>query len=127
MVGPELTTEKSMWFRGIWCSAYTGLAIACAVVATACSTTPHRTDAQRQADKELAAQVASALNADSRIYARHIDVRAEDGVVHLAGYVWNDNDLYEAKRIAATVPGVTDVVDDMELERGGSSNSPVSR
>ena len=106
---------------------YAGLAITAAFGAIGCSTTPHRTAAEREADREIAAQVSSALNADSRIYARHIDVRAENGVVHLGGYVWNDKDLYEAKRIAATVPGVKDVVNDMELQRGGSDNSPVSR
>jgi osmotically-inducible protein OsmY len=106
---------------------YAGLAIAAACGASGCSTTPHRTEAQRAADRDVAAQVSSALSADSKIYARHIDVRADNGVVHLGGYVWNDRDLYEAKQIAAAVPGVKGVVDDMQLERGGSDNSPASR
>jgi len=106
---------------------YAGLAIAATLAAVACSTMPHRTPAQRQIDNATAAQVASALNADPAIYARHIDVRAYNGVVHLAGYVWNDSDLFTAQQIAATVPGVKEVVDDMELERGGSNNSATSR
>jgi osmotically-inducible protein OsmY len=106
---------------------YAGLAIAAASAALGCSMTPHKTEAQRAADKEIATEVSSALNADSKIFARHIDVRADDGVVHLGGYVWNDRDLYEAKQVAAKVPGVTGVVDNMQLERGGSNNSPASR
>jgi osmotically-inducible protein OsmY len=48
-------------------------------------------------------------------------------VVHLGGYVWNDYDLEEAQRVAGAVSGVTQVVDEMELERGGIDNSAVSR
>jgi osmotically-inducible protein OsmY len=106
---------------------YAGLAITASLGAAACSTTSHRTAAQRQTDNETAARVSSALNADPEIYARHIDVRADNGVVHLGGYVWSDGDLFKAQQIAATVSGVTEVVDDMELERGGVTNSATSR
>jgi osmotically-inducible protein OsmY len=106
---------------------FTGLAIAAALGAAACSTTPPRTDAERQIDNETAARVTNALMADPSIYARHIDVRAYNGVVHLGGYVWTDGDLYRAQQVAALVPGVKEVVDDLELERGGVDNSAVSR
>ena len=106
---------------------YAGLAIAATLGAVACSTMSHRTAAERQTDNEIAARVASALNADPSIYARHIDVRTYNGVVHLGGYVWNNSDLVTAQEIAATVPGVRQVVDDMELERGGTNNSATSR
>ena len=103
------------------------LLAAAAVALAGCESMYHRTPAQREADRSLAAQVSSALNSDTHIYARHIDVRADNGVVHLSGYVWSDRDLYEAKEIAARVAGVTNVVDDLELERGGTDDSPVSR
>jgi osmotically-inducible protein OsmY len=93
----------------------------------ACSTTPSKTSEQQVVDKETAENVEVALNADTHIYARHISVQADNGVVHLGGYVWNDEDLYEAQRVAGAVPGVTQVVDDMELERGGIDNTDVSR
>ena len=111
------------WIKGL----LYGVAAAIAAAASTGCMTSHRTPEQREADRQIAAAVSSALSADSRIYARHIDVRAENGVVHLAGYVWSDNDLYEAKQIAAGVPGVKGVIDDMQLERGGSDNAPVSR
>jgi osmotically-inducible protein OsmY len=104
-----------------------GPVLALALALSACSMVSHRTPAQREADRQLAAEVSAALSADAHIYARHIDVRADSGTVHLGGYVWSDRDLFEAKQIAAGVPGVKDVVDELELERGGTDNSPVSR
>lgn len=95
--------------------------------AAACAMGPRETDAQRQIDKETADRVQAALNADELLYARHINVRAREGVVRLAGYVWTQPDLDEARRIAASVEGVKTVVDDLELERNGVDNSPVSR
>ena len=106
---------------------YGMLATAAAAVSVGCSMMSHRTPEQREADRQIAAEVSSALNANPHIYARHIDVRADNGVVHLGGYVWSDRDLYEAKEIAAGVPGVKGVIDDMQLERGGTDNSPTSR
>lgn len=103
------------------------MALGAVLGAAGCSSTPHRTPAQRQADSEIAAQVSSALRADPQIFARHIDVWAERGIVHLGGYVWTDTDLSRAKEIAGNVPGVKQVVDDLQLERDGIDNSPVSR
>lgn len=106
---------------------YSVFAVTVLSCATACSTMSRETSDQQQADKATAESVQNALNADSHIYARHISVQADNGVVHLGGYVWNDDDLYEAQRIAEAVPGVSKVVDDMELERGGIDNSATSR
>jgi hyperosmotically inducible protein len=103
--------------------------IAAAVVggAVGCSTGPHRTEAEHQADKETADRVQAALSADEELYSRHINVHANNGVIRLSGYVWTQPDLEEAKRVAESVQGVSRVVDDLELERGGIDNSPVSR
>ena len=93
----------------------------------ACTHTPHRTEAEKEADKTLADRVDSELQSDKLLYAKHITVRADRGVVHLSGYVWDPPDLYEAQRLAASVPGVAGVVNDLELQRNGLGNSPVSR
>jgi osmotically-inducible protein OsmY len=103
------------------------LAVALACSAVACMTGPRETDAQRQADKETAERVQEALNADDLLYARHISVHARNGTVRLAGYVWSQPDLEEAKRITAGVEGVKTIVDDLELELNGLGDSPVSR
>jgi osmotically-inducible protein OsmY len=95
--------------------------------AVACAIGPRKTEAERQADSETVDRVQAALNADQVLYARHIIVRADNGVVQLGGYVWTEPELEEAKRVAGLVQGVTKVVDRIEIDRGGISNSSVSR
>src|SRR5579862_7434046 len=85
-----------------------------------CATTP-RTPEQRAADAAVEARVEAALDSDSRIYARHVDVNVASGVVYLGGYVWSDSELRFAKADAAAVPGVLSVADEIELMRGGIS------
>lgn len=99
--------------------------VVCGVVA--CATGPRKTEAERQSDADTADRVTAALSGDQDLYARHITVRAEHGVVNLGGFVWTQPELEEAIRVAGLVQGVTKVVDGMEIDRGGISNSPVSR
>lgn len=93
----------------------------------ACTLGSHKSEAANQADRSTAQRVESALAADQELYSRHITVRADDGVVRLTGFVWDPPDLVEAERIAEAVPGVTRVVNSLELQRNGMDNSPVSR
>jgi hypothetical protein len=95
------------------------VALLAAGAVVACSTTPRRSEAQRAADADIAGRVQATLLADANIFARHIDVEVDAGVVHLGGYVWEDEDFQTARRDAASVPGVKTVVDEMELTRGG--------
>jgi osmotically-inducible protein OsmY len=108
---------KRAWFP-IAVAVLSGLA--------ACASTPE-TDAQRRADKATAERVEAALNADEALYAKHISVRADNGVVRLTGYVWNASDLQTATIIAEGIEGVTGVVNDLELNRNGNDNGPVAR
>jgi osmotically-inducible protein OsmY len=108
-------------------AACAGFALALLCGVAACATGPAKSDAQQQADREMAARVQSALDADKQLYARHITVRADNGVVRLSGFVWDPPDLMEAKRLAELVPGVSSVVNDLELERNGMENSGVTR
>lgn len=93
----------------------------------ACATGPQKTDAQRQADREIAERVQAALDADKNLYAKHIFVRADNGVVRLSGFVWDPPELTEARQVAEDVAGVTKVVNDLELQRNGADNSSVVR
>jgi len=97
--------------------------VAGACVVAACSTPPRRTDAERSADAATAAHVEAALLADPSIYARHIEVAVDRGVVQLGGFVWSSTEYRLARRDAASVPGVTRVDTDMELMRGGVSGT----
>jgi osmotically-inducible protein OsmY len=99
------------------------IVVAVALSINACATHPARTPAERAADDQLAAQVERALLVDSNIYARHIDVSADSSVIRLSGSVWSAEDFHEAKRVAATVPGVTRVISQLEMVVGGKGGS----
>lgn len=108
-----------------WIATALGVAVACGV--SACAMGPRKSDAEQQADKATVQRVESALAANQELYSRHITVKADNGVVRLTGFVWDPPDLVEAVRIAEAVPGVTRVVNSLELQRNGMDNSPVSR
>jgi osmotically-inducible protein OsmY len=97
----------------------TAVAAVLLALLAACAAAPQRTEAQRSRDAQTASAIEQALDIDSRIYARHIDVRVEDGVAHLSGFVWSSHEMYYAKLDAAQVPGVLKVSDELELMRGG--------
>jgi len=75
----------------------------------------------------MSEKVEAALNADKQLFAKHITAHADNGVVRLTGYVWESSDFEEARFIAEGVPGVTKVVNDLELNRNGNDNGPVAR
>ena len=106
---------------------YAGLAVAVLCGVAACASVPRETDAQLQADKAMAERVEAALNADRSLFAKHITAHADNGVVRLTGYVWETTDFEEANYVASAVPGVTKVVNDLELNRNGNDNSPTAR
>jgi osmotically-inducible protein OsmY len=93
----------------------------------ACASAPPKTDSQALADKAMAERVEAALSADKSLFAKHITAHADNGVVHLTGYVWEAGDFEEATFIASNVPGVTKVVNDLELNRNGNEASPATR
>jgi osmotically-inducible protein OsmY len=101
--------------------------VAIALLASLVGCATPRSDAQKQADEAIAARVDSALQADKLLYAKHISVHADNGVVRLTGFVWESPDLEEAQRIAAGIEGVQGVVNDLELQRNGLGDSPVAR
>jgi BON domain len=101
----------------------TVLALIAVCAAAACSTLPSRTPTERSADAALAAEVESVLRADPNIYARHIDVSVDRGVVELGGFVWTNQEYLLARSDAAAVPGVRAVNTQMDLLRGGISGT----
>jgi osmotically-inducible protein OsmY len=89
----------------------------------ACAAAPPETPSERRADDQVETQVETALSADPNIFARHIDVRVDRGVVHLEGFVWEAQDVLRARHDALAVPGVRLVDTEMELFRGGMGGS----
>jgi osmotically-inducible protein OsmY len=114
----------SFTMNRIWTAWLLAFAVCCGLAA--CVTTP-KSEAQREADKALVDQVQTALTSDKNLYARHITVRADDGVATLGGYVWTPEEMSAAVQIAEGVSGVTKVVNRMEIDRGAVQDSAVSR
>jgi osmotically-inducible protein OsmY len=95
------------------------------VLLSACTTAPPRSAEQIRADESLAEHVYAALDADPIYFYRHVDVRVDEGVTDLSGYVWSTDAIYRARQIARQVPGVKRVVtNNLELERAGLSRGP---
>jgi len=104
------------WWRTI------GSAVTCtgvAMLAAACAADPPRTLEQQQSDVNATKEFYSRLDSDQNYYYPHVTIRVESGVAHLSGYVWNTQALYHAKDVASRVPGITSVVDTLEVERDG--------
>ena len=123
-IGNEEASKVSRLIKRV---SYAGVAVAVLFGVGACASPPPKTDAQAQADKVMAERVEAALNADRSLFAKHITAHADNGVVRLTGYVWEANDFEEATYIAGNVPGVTKVVNDLELNRNGNDSGPIAR
>jgi len=109
--------------------------IVVATLTVSCSSAPPRpsvpsaTESMRTelgaTDEVLANTVYSELNADPTYYFRHVDVRVDNGVADLSGFVWSTDAIYAARKIASNVPGVTGVItSQLQLERNGRDTGP---
>ena len=66
-------------------------------------------------DSEVTSEVQSRLNADSGLQGKQLTVVTSGGVVTLSGTVDNDAERTAASRYAASVPGVKQVVNNLQL------------
>ena len=67
-------------------------------------------EAAATSDEALTKSIRSALDADPNHYFRHVNVRVDNGVATLSGFVHSSSSIYRARTIASKVPGVTHVV-----------------
>ena len=93
--------------------------VAVALATASCASPPHESAERTRSDEIATERLYAALNADPTYYYQHVRVEVDGGTAHLSGYVWSTDALYHAQRIATKVPGVSSVVDEMELERNG--------
>ncbi len=127
MRAAAIVREEGILFPVIYRYSRTAVLAVLVGSVVACAAGPRKSEAERQADANTVNQVQDALNSDQELFSRHITVRAESGVVTLGGFAWTQPELEDAIRIAQSVPGVTKVVNAMELDRGGLSDSQVTR
>jgi osmotically-inducible protein OsmY len=60
-------------------------------------------------DEALRKAIRAALDADPNHFYRHVDVRVDNGVATLSGFVHSSQAINRARTIASNVPGVTRV------------------
>jgi osmotically-inducible protein OsmY len=103
-------------------------AIAVALVASACTTTPSKSPqiaasaaqgADSVIDEELSKRVQAALDSAPYFYDKHVSVSVEHGNVVLRGFVLSDWDLRSAIRIASRAADEMRVIDDLSIKLGG--------
>jgi osmotically-inducible protein OsmY len=66
-------------------------------------------DVAGTSDEALTQAIQSALNADPHHFFRHVNVRVDNGVATLSGFVHSSSSIFRARTIASQVPGVTSV------------------
>jgi osmotically-inducible protein OsmY len=66
-------------------------------------------DVAANSDETIRQAIISGLNADPHHFFRHVNVRVENGVATLSGFVHSSSSLYRARTIATNTPGVTGV------------------
>jgi osmotically-inducible protein OsmY len=67
-------------------------------------------DVAGTSDEAIASAITSALNADPHHFFRHVNVRVDNGVATLSGFVHSSSSIFRARTIATNTPGVTRVV-----------------
>lgn len=71
--------------------------------------------ATRQKDEAVTARVVQAMHEDPYLFASHITVVTEGGVVRVQGIVTDVTDLYRALYLARRIAGSRHVRNEMEL------------
>lgn len=72
--------------------------------------------ARRQAaDEEVTRQVQKTLTNDPWIFAEHVTVTTENGIVRLEGFVGDTGERFRILRLCRKIPGTKRVVDALEV------------
>ena len=75
-------------------------------------------------DNQMTAQIQSKLNEDSGLQGKAITVQTSGGVVTLSGAVDNDAQRTAAARYAAGIPGIKQVVNDLQITPTAAEAAP---
>jgi hyperosmotically inducible periplasmic protein len=109
--------------KHLGCLLITGaVAVASLFLSTGCSVTRGQQNVGAYAkDKEIAAQIKTAMYADPVVKGTQVEVTTFNGVVQLSGFVNNEAEKKRAGEIAASTPGVTKVYNNLILPTGAPS------
>jgi hypothetical protein len=82
--------------------------------------------ARRPDDAKISSNIQSRFNQDSGLSSKQLTVQASNGVATLAGYVDNDAQREAAARQAASVDGVKEVVNNLQVGSGATTAAPIT-
>jgi hypothetical protein len=88
-------------------SVYLGMLLLILSIAVACNKAPN--------DAQIGSDVQNKLNADSGLQGKQLSVQSANGAVTLSGNVDNDAQRDAAARYAASVPGVKQVINNLQV------------
>jgi len=81
---------------------------------------------RRPDDAKISSEILSKFSQDSGLSSKQLTVQASDGVVTLAGFVDNDAQRTAAARQAASVPGVKEVINNLQVGSPAVATAPAS-
>jgi osmotically-inducible protein OsmY len=93
-------------------------AMATMTFALGCASTPPESGEQAQADAATADRVYAALEADRLHLYIGLKVRVHDGAAYISALTFDPSVRDEATEIARKVPGVTKVVNEIDVSAG---------
>ena len=102
----------------IWATA----AMATMTLALGCASTPPESPEQAQADAATAARVYAALEADRLHLYIGLEVQVRYGAAYINALTFDPSVRDEATEIARNVPGVTKVVNEIEVRAGSGGH-----
>ena len=102
----------------IWATA----AMATMTFAFGCASTPPESPEQAQADAAIADRVYAALEADRLHLYIGLDVRVRYGAAYIMALTFDPSVRDAATEIARNVPGVTKVVNEIEVSAGSAGH-----
>ena len=105
-----MKSRASVYFSVILLVAMGGLTVAC-------SRAPN--------DSQISSQLQDKLNSDSGLQGKHLSVQSSNGVITLSGNVDNDAQREAAARYASAIPGVKEVVNNLQV--GPPTPAPVAQ
>jgi hypothetical protein len=95
------------------------LLVAMSGLTVACSRAPN--------DSQISSQLQDKLNADSGLQGKQLSVQSSNGVITLSGNVDNDAQREAAARYASAIPGVKEVVNNLQVGPPTAAPAPVAQ
>jgi osmotically-inducible protein OsmY len=92
--------------------------LAATVIGLGCSSIPPESPEQAQADQATASRVYAALESDRLHFYIGLNVRVRQGVAYISAITFDPSVRDAGAEIARGVPGVTKVVNEIEVQAG---------